>query len=214
MTLPGGHTPVAQHNHSSGTFVGGHVFGNVEVMDQKTRVAIADVSAKIPGLASKLSAALNDGLISPEVVRDIADATRHINYDVASMIWEGGRHINEDVASWLSDAGRHINDDVANKFAQTARDLQAAATSFDTVTRNLAASSRTLRDARSNAGEWARTAAAMDHAAQELAMAAQISDQHRGGFSKNSFLAGLIVGVFVPVLFAILVLVIQAKAHK
>src|SRR6266496_3848222 len=111
MTLPGGHTPVAQHNHSSGTFVGGHVFGNVEVMDETTRVAIANVSAKIPGLASKLSAALNDGLISPEVVRDIADATRNINYDVASMIWEGGRHINEDVASWLSDAGRHINGD-------------------------------------------------------------------------------------------------------
>ena len=33
-------------------------------------------------------------------------------------------------------------------------------------------------------------------------------------FSKNSSLAGLIIGVFVPVLFAILVLVIQAKAHK
>lgn len=213
MTTLGDGLPVAQHNHGPGTFVGGHVFGNVEVMDETTKVAIADVSVKMPDLAFKLSTALEQGLISPEVVSEIADATRHINEEVASWIWEGGRHINEDVASWLLEAGRNINGDVANRFSQIVTELRTAASSFDEVVTELNSSSRTLRSARANASEWERTAVAMDHAAQELAMALQMQAQDQRRFSKDSFLAGLGVGVFMSVLLAILVLVIQAKIH-
>jgi hypothetical protein len=117
------------------------------------------------------------------------------------------------VASWLLDAGRNINEDVANRFTEIARDLKTTVNNFDGVATQLGSCSRTLRDARANADEWAQTATAMDRAAQELAMASQVHAQGQRRFSKDSFLTGFFVGVFAAVLLAVLVLVVQAKVH-
>ncbi len=98
MTISRQGYPVAQHNHGPGLFVGGNVFGNIQAMDPKTAAALEKLSTDAPQVAAMLARALDDGLISPEVARDLAGVARNINEDVALWIREGGRGINEDTA--------------------------------------------------------------------------------------------------------------------
>ncbi|NIL59987.1 hypothetical protein HCB18_26615 [Salinispora arenicola] len=82
-------------------------------MDKQTAMALERVATDAPQVAALLAKALDDGLISPEVARDLAGVSRNINEDVAHWIHEGGRGINEDTAYWIHEGGRGINEDTA-----------------------------------------------------------------------------------------------------
>jgi hypothetical protein len=52
--------PVVQHNHSSGTFVGGDLF-NIETMDEETRAAVMRIAVHAPQVAALLGKASTTG---------------------------------------------------------------------------------------------------------------------------------------------------------
>ncbi|MFG1777130.1 hypothetical protein ACGFIG_11970 [Micromonospora sp. NPDC049048] len=222
MTISPQGRHVEQHNHGSGFFVGGHVFGNVEAMDKKTAEALERVATDAPHVAAMLAKALDDGLISPEVARDLAGVSRNINEDVARWIheggrginedtahWirEGGRGINEDTAHWLLQAGRSINEDVAHKFSRTADDINSAAKRIERAVGQLSDASAVLRSTRASAQEWDRTAAAMSKSAEALAFASQAHDLDQEE-SIWSFKNGMIAGFGVALTLAIIVMAV------
>ncbi|NIL44049.1 hypothetical protein HCB17_25260 [Salinispora arenicola] len=216
-----------QNNFGSGPFVAGHNFGNIEMVDDRTRAALAKISRDLPPVGALLSKALDEGLIPPETVRTLAGVAQNINADVARAIWEGGRNINEDTASWIlqggrninedtaswiAQAGRNINEDVANSLAHTAEELKRAAERFERILQQMRDASGTLRSSKANAGEWNRTAAAMKRAADDLAMATQVQAEAQGTFSARWFGNGVITGFAAAIALAVLVVVIQINA--
>jgi hypothetical protein len=205
-------------------FVGGSVFGNVETtMDDETQAALLGIARTAPQIMVLLRKALDDGLISPEIARDLAITARNIDRETAHLIWEGGRNINadtahwifeggrninEDVAGWLAEAGRNINEDVAVQLRDTAQQLAETVGEFHDALRTLSAASDGLRSAKANAAEWRATAAAMEKAATALAMARQVRAQAENRFSWDSFRKGMIGGFGAAVVLALVVLVI------
>lgn len=67
---------------------------------------LAEVS---PVLAELLEKALQDGVVSPEVVRALELAAQHINEDVANSLRLAGMNINESVANSLRNTGENIS---------------------------------------------------------------------------------------------------------
>jgi hypothetical protein len=117
--------PHEQHNHGSGPFIGRDNYGDIryEMVDPKTKTALAKLSKDAPDLAKLLRKALRDGVISPESVAALESAVRNINEDVADSLRLAGQNINEDVADSLRFAGQNINEDVANKILGAANTL-------------------------------------------------------------------------------------------
>jgi hypothetical protein len=203
--------PISQHNNGAGTFVGGHNFGSIEIVDAKTSSAIQKVSKQAPQVAALLTRALDDGLIDPETAQMLAGAARNINEDVAGWIAEASRNINEDVAGWLMEAGRNINEDVAGKLSHTASEMTEAATRLERVVASMHEAAERLRSSKANVAEWTRTAAEMEHAAQELAMANQVMGLEQAGMCWNSFRKGTITGFALSLILAVAVIIIQAN---
>ncbi|MES9588714.1 hypothetical protein ABWK57_07580 [Streptomyces sp. NPDC094045] len=108
-----------QHNHGSGTFIGGDNHGGIhfEMLDANTKALLVKMTKQSPSLARLLTRALEDGVISPDIVDSLARAARSINEDVAQQLEYAARNINEDVAGLLGYAARSINDDVAQSLA-------------------------------------------------------------------------------------------------
>jgi hypothetical protein len=125
--------PREQHNHGSGTFVGRDNYGDIryEMLDLRTKTALAKLSKDAPDLAKLLRTALRDGVISPDIVAALESAVRNINEDVAESLMIAGRNINEDVAESLRLAGQNINEDVANKFSLTVEALTEVTRDFE-----------------------------------------------------------------------------------
>ncbi|MFH8723864.1 hypothetical protein [Streptomyces termitum] len=114
-------SPREQHNHGSGTFIAGDNHGGIhfEMLDANTKALLAKMTEQSPPLARLLTRALEDGVISPDIVNSLASAARSINEDVAQQLGYAARNINEDVAGLLGYAARSINKDVAQSLAQT-----------------------------------------------------------------------------------------------
>lgn len=227
VSFPERTPPTQQNNFGSGPFVAGDNFGNIEMMDDQTKLAIASISRQLPPVGALLTKALADGVIPPETVRTLAHVAQNINADTAQAIWEGGRNINEDTASWilqggrninedtaswLLQAGRNINEDVANSLAHTGDELKRAADRFEHVLQQITAASGALRSSKADAGEWGRTAAAMQRAAGDLAMATHAEMQLQDRFSGKWFRNGFIAGFAAAIVLAVLVIVIQVNA--
>jgi hypothetical protein len=217
--------PITQHNHGAGIFVGGSVFGDIQAMDPTTAAALQKVAADVPQVGALLIRALDDGLISPEVARDLAGVARNINHDVALWIHEGGRGINEDTASWiheggrgineetahwLYEAGRNINETVAAKFSRTADEINAAAERLERAVRQLDDASSVLDSTDARANEWTRTATAISRSAEALTFASQTGygdDED----SPWSFKNGVLTGFGLSLVLAVIVLVTVLK---
>ncbi|NIL40463.1 hypothetical protein HCB17_04225 [Salinispora arenicola] len=191
-------------------------------MDKQTAMALERVATDAPQVAALLAKALDDGLISPEVARDLAGVSRNINEDVAHWIheggrginedtayWihEGGRGINEDTAHWLLEAGRNINEAVAHKFNETADEINSAAERIERAVRQLDSASAVLRSIKTNAKEWDRTAAAMSKSAEALAFASQAHDLDQEE-SVWSFKNGMITGFMIALALAVITMVV------
>ncbi|MEU2977766.1 hypothetical protein ABZ678_12340 [Streptomyces hirsutus] len=122
-----------QHNHDSGTFIGGDNHGGIhfEMIDAKTKALLAETAKQSPALAKLLTRALKDGVISPDTADSLARAARNINEDVASQLGHAARNINEDVAHSLMFAGENINPTVARQLTDAAESLNKAAERLD-----------------------------------------------------------------------------------
>jgi hypothetical protein len=133
MTDSGREGPLEQHNHSSGTFIGGNNYAPIrnELLDPRTKATLAKLSEDAPELANILKKALRDGIISSDVVAALQSAVRNINEDVANALLIAGRNINEDVADALLTAGTNINADVAMQFVRVNEDLTNTARELD-----------------------------------------------------------------------------------
>lgn len=101
---------VEQHNHGSGAFVGRDNYGTINTIDKTTQAILENLSQEAPALARLLRKALQDGVVSPDVVHALEYAARNINEDVANALLFAGRNINEDVASMLLNAGTQISE--------------------------------------------------------------------------------------------------------
>ncbi|MER6101123.1 hypothetical protein ABT115_01935 [Streptomyces sp. NPDC001832] len=117
-----------QHNHGSGTFIGGDNHGGIhfEMLDANTKSLLVKMTKQSPPLARLLTRALEDGVISPDIVDSLAKAARSINEDVAQQLEYAARNINEDVAGILGYAARNINEDVAQSLAVTGDKINPA----------------------------------------------------------------------------------------
>jgi hypothetical protein len=100
---------IEQHNHGPGAFVGGNNYGTINTIDKTTQAILKKLSSEAPALAQLLQKALQDGVVSPDVVRALEFAARNINEDVANALRIAGRNINEDVAWNLRSAGEKIS---------------------------------------------------------------------------------------------------------
>ncbi|MDX2693719.1 hypothetical protein PV416_09950 [Streptomyces ipomoeae] len=142
-----------QHNHGSGTFIGGDNHGGIhfEMVDAKTKALLAMMAKQSPALARLLRRALEDGVISPDTVDSLARAARNINEDVANQLRHAAQNINEDVAHSLMFAGERINPAVARKLADAADSLNKAVgrldvTDLQRLVNRLEGSQRALND--------------------------------------------------------------------
>jgi hypothetical protein len=205
--------PVQQNNTGSGILVGGHVFGNVEMVDAKTKAVLAQISRDTPRLGAAITQLLRQGAISPDTVLVLAGLSRHINEDVAMMLSQAGRNINEDVAMMLSQAGRNINEEVAERFQTVAGDLAETVERFHEVSVQMTKVSATLTSARSSASGWHDAAEAVDEAAINMAHAAQLYAQSSDRFSWNSFWKGVGAGLIGALILAGLVLALVTHAR-
>ncbi|MFI6242797.1 hypothetical protein ACIBEF_23265 [Micromonospora sp. NPDC050795] len=227
VSFPEHNPPVQQNNFGPGPFVAGHNFGNIEMVDDRTRAALAKISNDLPPVGALLSKALDEGLIPPETVRTLAgvaqnlnadtahwihEGGRGINEDTASWIWQGGQGINEDTASWIAQAARNINPEVASSLTHTAGELKEAADRFEDVLRQISSTSGALRASKTHASQWSQTAAAMQRAAGELAMARQVEANLRDKYSAKWFGYGAIAGFVAAIVLAVLVIVIMVNA--
>ncbi|WFE38041.1 hypothetical protein [Micromonospora sp. WMMD998] len=241
VSFPERNRPMQLNNFGSGPFVAGDNYGNIGMVDDQTRVALAEISRDLPPVGALIRKALDEGLIPPETVRSLVGVAQHINADVAhaiweggrninedtaswiweggrninedtaSWIWEGGRNINEDTASWLLQAGRSINPEVASSLAGTADELKRAADRFERALDQMTVASGALRASKAYASEWSQTAEAMQSAADALAMATQVEAGMRDRFSGTWFKNGIIAGFAAAVALAIIVIVIQVN---
>jgi hypothetical protein len=134
MDEPARESERQQHNHGSGTFIGGNNYGGVryEMLDPKTKATFDKLSKDAPDLAKVLKKAIRDGVISPDVVAALQSAVRNINEDVAESLAYAARNINEDVASELAHVGREISDG-ANIIDSATADLSATADDLDRI---------------------------------------------------------------------------------
>jgi hypothetical protein len=123
--------PREQHNHGSGTFIGGGNFGHIEMVDARTKAVLEKLSKDAPDLGRLLSKALRDGVISPDTVFALEHAARNINADVADALLVAGRNINEDVAGSLRYAGNRINEVVSHEMSARAEELKRVAERFE-----------------------------------------------------------------------------------
>jgi hypothetical protein len=155
MTNSKGEGLGGQHNHSSGTFIGGDNHGVVNnvLLDPGTRDMLAKMSAKAPELADLLRKSLRQGFISPSAAEALMLAARNINEDVAYSLRIAGQNINEEVATDLRVAGENINEvvvtdlkvagqnieDAADRFVRVKDDLNDTAGELDTFLRSLRA---------------------------------------------------------------------------
>lgn len=126
-----------QHNHGSGTFVGGDNFGHIEMVDAKTKAVLQKLSREAPTLGRLLSKALRDGVISPDTVFALEHAARNINADVADALLVAGRNINEDVAGSLRYAGDRINEVVSHEMSARADELRRIAERIESAVQKL-----------------------------------------------------------------------------
>lgn len=122
-----------QHNHGSGTFIGGDNYGgvHVEIVDAKTKALLAKMTKQSPTLARLLTRALEDGVISPDTADSLARAARSINEDIANQLARAARNINEDVANSLRFSGEKINPAVAGQLENVAESLSKSAERLD-----------------------------------------------------------------------------------
>src|SRR5690242_2213708 len=93
-----GESRIEQHNHGPGAFVGRDNYGTINTIDPTTRKILKKLSTEAPALAKLLQKALQDGVVSPDVVHALELAARNINEDVANALFLAGRNINEDIA--------------------------------------------------------------------------------------------------------------------
>ncbi|MER8087258.1 hypothetical protein ABTZ57_19505 [Streptomyces sp. NPDC094048] len=93
------------------------------MLDANTKALLAKMTEQSPPLARLLTRALEDGVISPDIVDSLASAARSINEDVAQQLEYAARNINEDVAGLLGYAARSINEDVAKSLAHTGKKI-------------------------------------------------------------------------------------------
>ncbi|MFD0556474.1 hypothetical protein FB566_1715 [Stackebrandtia endophytica] len=98
MTVP------TQSNYGSGPLIGRDNYGNIEMVDAKTKALLKKMTEQSPDLANLLTRALDDGVISPDMVQELGYATRNLNEDVASMITRAADNLNLDVANSLNRA--------------------------------------------------------------------------------------------------------------
>jgi hypothetical protein len=145
-TYPDGEpTSVEQHNHGSGSFVGRDNYGTINAIDDTTRAILKKLTKEAPALAQLLGKALQDGVVSPDVVRALEVAARNINEDVAHALWIAGKNINEDVAHDLLTAGNRITDAgldrVATRIESASEQLQNVSASLNSVSQSYGRSS-------------------------------------------------------------------------
>jgi hypothetical protein len=192
VSRPEQESPRQQHNHGSGTFVGGHNYGRIEMVDTQTKAVLAKLSREAPALGELLSKALRDGVISPEAVFAIESAARSINLDVAQSLWMASQRINGDVAELLMRAGERINPDVADQISFATQGLKETADKIENALGRLDRTFGVLNSGSSDAAEWAQAAEAMDVAAQNITFAAQTHTRRPGEWSWNSFRWGMV----------------------
>ena len=101
------------------------------MVDAKTKALSAKMTRQSPTLAKLLTKALEEGVISPDVVASLESAARNINEDVAFQLGHAARDINEDVARSLMYADERINPTVAQQLASAAESLSKAAKHLD-----------------------------------------------------------------------------------
>lgn len=126
-----------QHNHGSGTFIGGDNYGHIEMVDEKTKTVLQKLSREAPALGRLLSKALRDGVISPDTAIALEHAARNINADVADALLIAGRNINEDVAASLRYAADRINEVVAHEMSARVDRFQRIAERIETAVQEL-----------------------------------------------------------------------------
>jgi hypothetical protein len=165
---PGGASIYRQKNTGSGTFVGRHNFGKIEMVDAKTKAVLDKLSIEAPALADLLSKALRDGLISPDTAFALEMAARNINGDVAEALYTAGRNINQDVAEALMCAGQNINEHVARQITTAADQLEWVASQLNQAQVTVQSLSTVAREV----GDLDTTVQALEAASQNIAMAA------------------------------------------
>lgn len=124
-----------QHNHGPGTFVGRDNYGTINTIDKTTQAILKKLSKEAPALAQLLRKALQDGVVSPDVVYALELAARNINEDVAHALWIAGNNINEDVAYSLRVAGEKISE--AGDLSEAAYRMERALERFEEVSGTL-----------------------------------------------------------------------------
>ncbi|MEU6036946.1 hypothetical protein ABZ801_16215 [Actinomadura sp. NPDC047616] len=129
-----------QHNHGSGAFIGRDNYGTINAIDKTTQAILEKLSKEAPALARLLRKALQDGVVSPDVVHALEVAARNINEDVAHALWTAGRNINEDVAITLLQAGTKISE--AGNLDRIATRMESALERFEAVSVALNSMSR------------------------------------------------------------------------
>jgi len=97
----------AQHNHSSGIFVGGDSDGPLEAVDEKTKALLAKMTKQAPALGGLLEQALADGVITPDTVLALERAAWSINMDVTGML-NGAAHGLNTAATTIETASRNF----------------------------------------------------------------------------------------------------------
>ncbi|WP_433462718.1 hypothetical protein [Spirillospora sp. CA-128828] len=122
---------IEQHNHGSGAFIARDNYGTINTIDATTKKILSKLSKEAPALAELLQKALQDGVVSSDVVFALEHAARSINEDVAHALLVAGNSINEDVASNLLHASRQINE--AEGLTQAITRIEYALGEFERV---------------------------------------------------------------------------------
>ncbi|WP_410812810.1 hypothetical protein [Micromonospora sp. 067-2] len=115
--------PEPRQSNESGVFIGRDNYGPIHHIDEATRGVLKKLAKEAPALHEILKRAINEGLVSPDVVYALQYAARSINEDVAMMLNRASSNINEDVAMMLVGASTHINGDNASTFMAAADKL-------------------------------------------------------------------------------------------
>ncbi len=204
MANSGKEGPREQHNHGPGPLIGRDNYGDIryEMLDPKTKTALAKLSKDAPGLAKLLTQALHDGIISPDAVAALESAVRNINEDVAEALMIAGKNINEDVAESLWFAGKNINKDVADNILRGAETLSEATNRLDYVSSSLNKTVEKVNGG-SGLGHLARLEGTLTGAAERIERVftpppPEIIVDQMGKF--KMFLLGVVVGVLAVVL--------------
>ncbi|MEV6634383.1 hypothetical protein AB0M54_26910 [Actinoplanes sp. NPDC051470] len=130
---------VSQTNSGPGTFVGRDNYAPINLIDDATRAVLSKLSKEAPPLAELLKRAINDGLVSPDVVYSLEFAARSINEDVAHALYTAGQNINEDVANTLAYAGRSFEGALENvdRFEKSVSSAGDTANRLEDLSRSL-----------------------------------------------------------------------------